>query len=324
MCFCQTLKLNTQNTHYKLCNLSTTKKCIYKTATTRFLTTSSKLLATSAAKRNAPNGNKWSILSGRQLVKFTPKILSYMTRIVNYFYQALKTSREILYFCPTFAKGSHTAHQVDLISSGLDNFLVLEKSIVETRLIVPIIPYSNQLDAVLSVLNVLPNWKYLKKWRLSTGNKAQVIHSSSQCIDQSKQPCHTLEAVKLMEHGIKQIILVSKIKFRWVYLIPLYQPSWELEIYYKTTWLEQSGAQNSNWLCFWFGSRTFGHGLFDIPDIRLFLSNDSGFLSQFIRSVAGDVVEQWIKFKHRKKSLTSVVFPLVYRHMERTLTQSRS
>lgn len=46
---------------------------------------------------------------------------------------------------------------------------------------------------------------------------------SDQCIDQVKQPCHTIEAVKLMEHELKTVLggLVStlfgeKVEYRWV------------------------------------------------------------------------------------------------------------
>lgn len=127
--------------------------------------------------------------------------------------------------------------------------------------------------------------------------------------------------------------------------------------------------------------------LFDIPDIRLFWSTDSGFLNQFkddkivkykpisvypqcvndlsfwlpedlsietfsandfydmVRNVGGEVVEQvWTnfgvfvgtqtnklrflqvtlidKFKHPKSGKSSLCFRIVYRHMERTLTQA--
>lgn len=105
-----------------------------------------------------------------------------------------------------------------------------------------------------------------------------------------------------MEHELKQVLLGlaqdlfgSKIKYRWVdTYFPFTQPSWELEIYYKDNWLEvlgcgimrheilqQSGAQNSIGYAFGLGLERLAMVLFDIPDIRLFWSNDSGFLTQF-------------------------------------------
>lgn len=109
--------------------------------------------------------------------------------------------------------------------------------------------------------------------------------------------------------------------------------------------------------------------LYDIPDIRLFWSNDSGFLHQFndinlsksikykevstypqcindlsfwlpntmtiddfqvndfydlVRDIGGDVVEQVKlidKFKNSKNGKSSLCFRIIYRHMEKTLTQ---
>lgn len=54
-------------------------------------------------------------------------------------------------------------------------------------------------------------------------NENSGIGSSEKCIDQVKQPCHTVEAVKLVEYEMKSVLegLVknlfgSKIKYRWV------------------------------------------------------------------------------------------------------------
>jgi hypothetical protein len=50
-----------------------------------------------------------------------------------------------------------------------------------------------------------------------------VIGSSEKCIDQVKQPCHTVEAVKLIEHelkskleGLVKTLFGKKIKYKWV------------------------------------------------------------------------------------------------------------
>lgn len=52
-----------------------------------------------------------------------------------------------------------------------------------------------------------------------------VIGSSEKCIDQVKQPCHTVESVKLVEYEMKTLLerLVNslfgkKLKYRWVSL----------------------------------------------------------------------------------------------------------
>ncbi|XP_075168941.1 phenylalanyl-tRNA synthetase, mitochondrial [Haematobia irritans] len=356
-------------------------------------------------------------------------------RIVNYFYKTYKTSRgnplfsvydklnpivtvqqnfdnllipldhvsrnksDCYYINKNYLLRAHTtAHQVDLISSGLDNFLVVGEVYRRDEIDSTHYPVFHQLDAVrLMTKDKLfernPDLEIFEKgWRESQGNKSQVIHSSSKCLDQSKQPCHTLEAVKLVEHELKNVLLGlakdlfgSNIKYRWVdTYFPFTQPSWELEIFYKDNWLEvlgcgvmrheilhQSGANNSIGYAFGLGLERLAMVLFDIPDIRLFWSDDTGFLSQFnekdiyklskykpvsiypqctndlsfwlpqgvdvdagfvpndfydlVRSQAGDVVEQISlvdKFKHPKKGLTSVCFRIIYRHMERTLTQA--
>jgi len=128
------------------------------------------------------------------------------------------------------------------------------------------------------------------------------VNSNSKCIDQSKQPCHTLEAVKLTEHemkkhlvGLSKALFGDEINYRWVdNYFPFTQPSWELEIFYNNKWLEvlgsgimrneilqRCGVHNSIGYAFGLGLERLAMILFDIPDIRLFWSNDSGFLNQF-------------------------------------------
>lgn len=222
-------------------------------------------------------------------------------------------------------------------------------------------------------------------------NSFKPIKSSIKCIDQSKQPCHTMEAVKLMEHefktvllGLAQHLLGIDIEYRWVdTYFPFTQPSWELEIYHKGEWMEvlgsgimrqeildAAGVSNSIGWAFGVGLERLTMILYDIPDIRLFWSNDSGFLNQFrsedfgkqtkykavslypqcsndlsfwlpdgqsmdefavndfydlVREIAGDVAEQVSvidRFTHPKTGRSSLCFRIVYRHMERTLTQA--
>ncbi|KAK7462526.1 hypothetical protein BaRGS_00038436, partial [Batillaria attramentaria] len=127
------------------------------------------------------------------------------------------------------------------------------------------------------------------------------------------------------------------------------------------------GSGNQVGWAFGLGLERLAMKLFTIPDIRLFWSTDSGFLSQFdvedptpvtykpvsifpqctndisfwlpsdssysytpndfydlVRNIGGDLVEQvylFDKFVHPKKQRTSHCYRIVYRHMERTLTQ---
>ncbi|XP_055855947.1 probable phenylalanine--tRNA ligase, mitochondrial [Episyrphus balteatus] len=284
-----------------------------------------------------------------------------------------------------------TAHQVDLIKSGLDNFLVVGEVYRRDEIDSTHYPVFHQLDAV----RLLNRDKLFEKYPgleifESNPSTNSVVKYDAKCIDQSKQPCHTLEALKLAEHELKTILsglakdlFGDKIEYRWVeQYFPFTQPSWELEIFYKNQWLEVlgcgimrneilqgAGVKNSIGYAFGLGLERLAMVLFDIPDIRLFWSSDSGFLNQFdesnlqvlpkykpvssypqcsndlsfwlpdgmeldqflpndfydlVRTVAGDVVEQIRlvdKFKHPKTGKCSLCFRIVYRHMERTLTQ---
>lgn len=175
----------------------------------------------------------------------------------------------------------------------------------------------------------------------------------------------------------------KQLKFRWVdAYFPFTQPSWELEIFYNDKWIEilgcgimrneilnNAGVHNSIGYAFGLGLERLAMIIYDIPDIRLFWSQDSGFLNQFnekelhknfkyksisqypqcsndlsfwlpnelnfetfslndvydvVRNAGGDIVEQVVvldKFSHPKTKKNSITVRIVYRHMERTLTQ---
>ena len=84
-----------------------------------------------------------------------------------------------------------------------------------------------QVDAVRVVHNDKlfknnPDLEIFEK-EYNANDNSGVIGSSEKCIDQVKQPCHTVEAVKLTEHDMKSVLegLVKnlfgkKIKYRWV------------------------------------------------------------------------------------------------------------
>jgi phenylalanyl-tRNA synthetase alpha chain len=123
--------------------------------------------------------------------------------------------------------------------------------------------------------------------------------------DATKQEGHTLEAVKLVEASLKQTITnlfqtlfpsTSTLNSRWVdATFPFTHPSWEYEIEIDGKWYELLGCgiiehrvlENSGlnkdyigW-AFGLGLERIAMIMYGIPDIRLFWSNDSGFLSQF-------------------------------------------
>ena len=178
--------------------------------------------------------------------------------------------------------------------------------------------------------------------------------------------------------------LFGDVEMRWVdAYFPFTEPSFELEIFFKGEWLEvlgcgvtemkileEAGLQDKRAWAFGLGLERLAMVLFDIPDIRLFWSDDKRFSKQFkegmfkaggvdmqkfkpyskfppclkdvsfwlpkegdsftennlcevVRDVAGSLVEE-VKlideFENKKKGLTSNCYRIVYRSMERSLT----
>lgn len=170
--------------------------------------------------------------------------------------------------------------------------------------------------------------------------------------------------------------LFGKCDKRWVdTYFPFTHPSFELEIFYDNKWvemlgcgvihdfvLEKSGRSHQRGWAAGLGLERFAMKLFKIPDVRLFWSNDSRFLSQFtkgkisefkefskyplcykdislwigddynpndlfeiIRSVGGDLienVEDIMTFKDPKTGRTSKAYRISFRSLERTLENS--
>ncbi|XP_024871073.1 probable phenylalanine--tRNA ligase, mitochondrial [Temnothorax curvispinosus] len=195
----------------------------------------------------------------------------------------------------TLLRAHTTAHQAELISMGLNNFLVVGDVYRRDEIDSTHYPIFHQVDAV----------------RLRTSR--EIFHDTNDSEDlqlfehrgtesDEKQACHSLEAVKLMEQELKgtltslaQAIFGKDVQCRWVdQYFPFTHPSWELEILYNDNWLEilgcgimrqeilqRSGAVDRIGWAFGLGLERLAMRLYGIPDIRLFWSNDAGFLNQF-------------------------------------------
>lgn len=200
-----------------------------------------------------------------------------------------------------------TAHQVDLLKSGLDNFLIIGDVYRRDEIDATHFPVFHQVDAVRTIHRdkLFANHNDLEIFEANYMRNSQAKElqfSSSECPEAGKQHCHTLEATKLVEHELKTVLVGlvkqlfgEKIKYRWVdAYFPFTQPSFELEIWYNEQWLEvlgsgimkneileASGVSNSIGWAFGIGLERLAMILYNIPDIRLFWSNDSGFLCQF-------------------------------------------
>ncbi|XP_076372087.1 phenylalanyl-tRNA synthetase, mitochondrial [Tachypleus tridentatus] len=282
------------------------------------------------------------------------------------------------YINSKFMLRAHTsAHQHNLIKCGLDNFLVFGDVYRRDEIDSTHYPVFHQMEAVrlCGVSELVGNQKEAKKFHVfESGNR-----------DPTKQRSHTLEAVKLVECDMKNCLLElaqqlfgKGLEYQWTdTYFPFTHPSWELEIKHKNEWLEvlgcgiieqhileKAGAGHKIGWAAGLGLERLAMKLYNIPDIRLFWSTDSGFLHQFhtdnphkqisfksfsqypqcinnisfwipevyssndfydlVRTVGGDIIEQVTLvdvFTHPRTKRTSHCYKIVYRHMEKTLTQ---
>jgi phenylalanyl-tRNA synthetase alpha chain len=120
--------------------------------------------------------------------------------------------------------------------------------------------------------------------------------------------------------------LFGDVEMRWREdYFPFTQPSFELEVLFNEKWLEVLGCgvihhdvlntagktKDAGW-AFGLGLERLAMVLFDIPDIRLFWSNDDRFLKQFHEK------DKNIKFKPFSK------YPLCYKDMSFWLPEDQS
>ncbi|XP_006864173.1 PREDICTED: phenylalanine--tRNA ligase, mitochondrial [Chrysochloris asiatica] len=199
------------------------------------------------------------------------------------------------YLNQTHMLRAHTsAHQWDLMHSGLDAFLVVGDVYRRDQIDAQHYPVFHQLEAV----------RLFSKHELfagiTDGESLQLFEQSSRSTH--KQETHTMEAVKLVEFDLKQTLtrLVTHLfgdglEIRWVdCYFPFTHPSFEMEIYFRGEWLEvlgcgvmeqqlvnSAGAPEKIGWAFGLGLERLAMILYDIPDIRLFWSEDERFLKQF-------------------------------------------
>ncbi|KAK6040813.1 putative phenylalanine--tRNA ligase [Cooperia oncophora] len=128
----------------------------------------------------------------------------------------------------------------------------------------------------------------------------------------TKQEKHTEDAAKALEIQLKttledlsDALFGSECEKRWVdAYFPFTHPSFELEVFYEGKWLEvlgcgimeqqlleSAGAGDKVGWAFGLGLERLAMILYGIPDIRLFWSTDSGFLSQFADKLPTDKIK---------------------------------
>lgn len=188
---------------------------------------------------------------------------------------------------------AHTsAHQRDLVKSGLDAFLVAGDVYRRDEIDRHHYPVFHQIEGV----------RLFSADELFSGNNHGLSLFESGTRESDKQGLHTREAVKLVEHSLKtclqglaQQLLGPETEFRWVSTyFPFTHPSWELEAKFQGDWLEllgcgimeqeilfNAGVEHKVGWAFGVGLERLAMALYNIPDIRAFWSTDPAFLVQF-------------------------------------------
>ncbi|XP_066600545.1 probable phenylalanine--tRNA ligase, mitochondrial [Prorops nasuta] len=195
----------------------------------------------------------------------------------------------------TMLRAHTTAHQTELILSGLNNFLIVGDVYRRDQVDQVHFPVFHQIDGV----RLCTADEVYKNVEDSSGLK---LFETNGIETEEKQVCHTLEAVKIMEHmlkttliGLAKHLFGEAIKYRWVNeYFPFTHPSYELEVFHNDKWIEilgcgimrqeilqNVGVKDRIGWAFGLGLERLAMFLYEIPDIRLFWLNDTGFLNQF-------------------------------------------
>ncbi|EFX88755.1 hypothetical protein DAPPUDRAFT_206483 [Daphnia pulex] len=289
-----------------------------------------------------------------------------------------RTLSDCYYLNKDFILRGHTSsHQEELIASGLDSFVVMGDVYRRDEIDASHFPVFHQAEGV----------RLFAKHQLHDIDKEKVELFENGKRTPHKQEHHTELTSDKLQHELKTCLtkLVhhlfgNDVETRWTETyFPFTHPSFELEVKFQDKWLEllgcgvieqqilyNAGVPDKVGWAFGLGLERIAMRLYEIPDIRLFWSNDSGFLSQFqgatpnqkityksvsqypqcfndvsfwlpegginssdvyeiVRGVGGDIVEQVRlvdEFLHPKTKKRSQCFRIIYRHMERTLTQA--
>uniref|UniRef100_A0A5S6R5B5 Sulfhydryl oxidase n=1 Tax=Trichuris muris TaxID=70415 RepID=A0A5S6R5B5_TRIMR len=282
---------------------------------------------------------------------------------------------------------THTsAHQSELINSGLNSFIVAGDVYRRDEIDRNHYPCFHQMEGVhlFTDYSLFGNEKFSGE-----GPFPQLFHNGNR--SPLKQNSHTPACAEAVEQHLKStleglmrhLFADEGLQLRWTTsYFPFTHPSWELEIFHDQKWvemlgcgvveqkiLENAGAGDRVGWAFGLGLERLAMRLFKIPDIRLFWTKDTGFTSQFevenhktpitykaisrypqcvndisfwlpekkpfartdfydlVRTVGGDMVEQvnlLDEYVHPTTGRRSNCFRIVYRHMERTLTQNEA
>lgn len=186
-----------------------------------------------------------------------------------------------------------TAHQLELIKMGLDNFVIFGDVYRRDEIDCTHYPVFHQADGVHIFT---PN-----ELEIIYGNEINIFDANKDGSNE-KQSIYSKQANDIVINHLKDTLVSmmkqvfgEDIKYRWISeYFPFTHPSFELEVNYNGKWIEalgcgvirheilkNAGAGNRIGWAFGLGLERLAMPFYSIPDIRLFWSNDSGFLNQF-------------------------------------------
>ncbi|KAI3415799.1 hypothetical protein GPALN_005383 [Globodera pallida] len=221
---------------------------------------------------------------------------------------------------------AHTsAHQFRLLRQGLDNFLVVGDVYRRDEIDRTHFPCFHQIEGVrLYAAHELYGEQRPDMSRMFSLFEETPAEERSE----TRQERHTLDTTKSLEAQLKgtleslcQALFGPNVSMRWTScFFPFTHPSYELEVFFNGKWLEvlgcgiieqklldSAGAGSKVGWAFGLGLERLAMVLYQIPDIRLFWSKDSGFLSQFV-DLRPDEVVKYKPFSKQPQLLMDLSF----------------
>ncbi|KAG9299507.1 hypothetical protein G9A89_020678 [Geosiphon pyriformis] len=205
---------------------------------------------------------------------------------------------------------THTsAHQLQVLRSGADKFLISADVYRRDEIDSSHYPVFHQMEGV-QVFDIeeaeAQVAQDIAKNQGQVSSMSQVQTADPTVITEKNpiQSCHPIDAGNAvgqhLKHSLNGIVRTlfkeeKELRVRWTdSYFPFTSPSWEMEVFYEGKWLEicgcgvilqeimnNAGRPNQIGWAFGLGLERIAMVLFGIPDIRLFWSQDSRFLSQF-------------------------------------------
>ncbi|RUP47096.1 phenylalanyl-tRNA synthetase, partial [Jimgerdemannia flammicorona] len=210
----------------------------------------------------------------------------------------------------TMLRAHTSAHQLQGLRSGASKFLISGDVYRRDEIDASHYPVFHQMEGFqyfdMSVPSITAD-QVNADIAIQTPTIANKIHTFDDTVINVRNPIqssHPIEAampvIAHLKHSLNSMVRMlfhdePDLQVKWVdAYFPFTSPSWEMEVLYQGKWLElcgcgvvHQGIMNAAGLtdkigwAFGFGLERLAMVLFDIPDIRLFWSQDPRFLDQF-------------------------------------------